>query len=133
MEKFILFLKKCKKAFTLMECVCAIAVVGLLSAVIMPLTFAAINSMAASDALRTVATEASANNVTGNNAKTETLYVTITYVDDSSDPNTTIKNKDMHAESSFVFTKTNSANDTYHVEVEYYDLKYGKEGLDAAG
>ncbi len=127
MKRFILFLKKCKKAFTLMECVCAIAVVGILSALIMPLTFSAIKAMAASDALRSAASTASANNATGTSTQAEQLYVTITYVDDSSDPNTTIKNKDMHAESSFTFTKTSSVNDTYKVEVEYYDLKYGKE------
>ena len=131
MKRFLLFFKKIKKAFTLMECVCAIAVVGLLSAVIMPLTFSAVKSMAASDALRKAASEASANNATATNAKSETLYVTITYVDDASDPNTTIKNKDMHAESAFVFTKTDSSNGTYQVEVEYYDLKYGKETQDA--
>ena len=32
---------------------------------------------------------------------------------------------------SVVFTKTDSSNGTYQVEVEYYDLKYGKETQDA--
>lgn len=126
MKKFLSFLKKCKKGFTLMECVCAIAVVGLLSAIILPLTAASIRSMRVSDALRSAAQDASAKNasVTTNKNDTntsQTMYVTVNYA------NVTGVS---HVESAFVFTKTNSDNDDYAVSVTYYDLKYGKETED---
>ncbi len=123
MKKFLSFLRKCKKGFTLMECVCAIAVVGLLSAVILPLTASAIRSMRASDTLRTVAASASAKNAsvtTDKNNNSETLYVTINYKNLSG----------MKAESAFMFTKTSASEDYYNVSVTYYDLKYGKETED---
>ena len=109
-----------------MECVCAIAVVGLLSAVILPLTSAAIKSMRVSDAIRTAAADASAQNVSVETKKsdlvhTETMYVTVNYNDIAG----------MRAESAFMFTKTNSENADMDVQVTYYDLKYGKEEVDA--
>jgi len=141
MKRFISFLKKCKKGFTLMECVCAIAVVGLLSAIILPLTASAIRSMRVSDAIRTKAAEASSRNAT---IKTDTkaaklddkkkdalseyttyrtMYVTISY--------STAGLNDMRAESAFVFTESNTKDKDLGVSVTYYDLKYGKETEDA--
>ena len=142
MKKFITFLKKCKKAFTLMECVCAIAVVGLLSAIILPLTFSAVNSMNASNALRNTAAKASAQNATQktdlsktavpeenktDNNKTPsgydtytTLYVTINYTSLSG----------MHAESAFIFTENCIKDQDNKVSVVYYDLKNGMEEKD---
>ena len=143
MKKIITFFKKCKKAFTLMECVCAIAVVGLLSAIILPLTFSAVNSMNASNALRTTAAKASAQNATQktdisktavpeadktNNNKTPggyntytTLYVTIDY-------NKSLSG--MRAESAFIFTENCSKDQDNKVSVVYYDLKNGMEEKD---
>ena len=126
MKKALLLLKKFKKGFTLMECVCAIAVVGLLSAIILPLTAASIKSMRVSDALRTAAQDASSKNAsvtTNKNDKStsESIYVTVNYKDV---PGVS------HVESAFVFTKTNSTNNDYKVSVTYYDLKYGKETED---
>lgn len=127
MKKIFSFLRKCKKGFTLMECVCAIAVVGLLSAVILPLTASSMKSLRASDALRAVASEAAAENASITTDKTdkthtESMYVTIAY--------TTDKLTDMRAESAFVFTKTSASDTDLKVSVTYYDLKYGKETED---
>ena len=126
MKKWITFFKKCKKAFTLMECVCAIAVVGLLSALILPLTAEAMRSMRTSDALRTAASDASYQNATkktsSSNGNYETMYVTIKY--------TNVQG--MQAESAFSFTKSEITNGTEKVKVTYYDLKYGKEERDAS-
>ena len=117
-----------------MECVCAIAVVGLLSAVILPLTSSAMKSLQASSALRTVASNAASQNATTATDKTkkdpsrydngvQTMYVTISY--------TTSKLTDMRAESSFLFTYNKSSDSNQKVQVTYYDLKYGKEEEDA--
>ena len=127
MKKFLLFLKKCKKAFTLMECVCAIAIVGLLSALILPLTSAAIKSMKVSDSLREAAAQASYKNATtktvtsGNNKNVETIFVTVDYSRSISG---------LSAESAFVFTKSEATGED-EIKIVYYDLKYGKETEDA--
>ena len=137
MRKFIAFLKKSKKAFTLMECVCAIAVVGLLSSVILPLTVSAIRSMRTSDAIRNSAATASANNATTATDKNKTdmtkydngvhtMYVTIVYTDPDH-PNTKL----MNAESAFLFTYNQSTDSKLNVKVTYYDLKNGMEEEDA--
>ena len=126
MKKAWLFLKKCKKAFTLMECVCAIAVVALLSALILPLTAAAIKSMRTSDSLRQAAVDASKKNattqtyLTGSKKNVETVYVTVAYTNVSG----------LSAESAFVFTKS-EATGSDDVKVTYYDMKYHKETEDA--
>ena len=116
-----------------MECVCAIAVVGIISAIILPLTAGAIRSMRVSDGLRTAAAGASAKNAsvtTDKNDKntSETMYVTIDYTGSVSG---------LKAESAFVFTKTTDSvvvtddgKFKDEVVVTYYDLKYGKEGED---
>ena len=128
MKKLITFFKKFKKGFTLMECVCAIAVVGLLSSIILPLTATAMKAVQTSDALRVVAAEAAAKNASVTTDKndtdtSQTMYVTVDYgtIYDGS------KYTALHAESAFVFTKTSSSDENYLVSVTYYDLKYGKE------
>lgn len=124
MKKFLLMLKKCKKGFTLMECVCAIAVVGIISAMLLPLTAGAIRSFRATQSLRETAAAASAKNATkktdGTNNKQKKLYVTVSY---SIYPR-------MEAESSFVFSESTSSDSDYNVSVTYYDLKYGFETKD---
>lgn len=143
MKKILAFLRKCKKGFTLMECVCAIAVVGLLTSIILPLTAMAMKSMTTANSLRVAAANAAAANATtatdtSKKALTQdqknnlndrptgydtykTLYVTINY--------STITG--MHAESAFVFTENCSRDKSQAVSVTYYDLKYGKEEKDA--
>ena len=116
-----------------MECVCAIAVVGLLSAIILPLTVSAMRSMRVSDAIRTSAATASANNaIVATDKKhtnmdkydngVHTMYVTINY--------TSGNVSDMHAESAFLFTYNKSQNSDLDVKVVYYDLKNGMEEED---
>ena len=139
MKKILSFLRKCKKGFSLMECVCAIAVVGLLTSIILPLTAMAMKSMTTASGLRTAAANAAAQNATtatdtSKKALTQdqknnlndrptgydtykTLYVTINYPSLSG----------MHAESAFKFTENCSRDKSDSVSVTYYDLKYGKE------
>ncbi len=104
-----------------MECVCAIALVGLISAMILPLTNSAMQSLRASDSLRKTASEAASKNATvktsSTNKNQKTLYVTVSY-----NVGTT-----MQAESAFVFTSSNAQDSDMGVSVTYYDLKYGKE------
>ena len=143
MKKIVTFFKKCKKAFTLMECVCAIAVVGLLSAIILPLTFSAVSSMNASNALRTAASVASAKNAT---VKTDISKTAISELDKESNKETpngydtyttmyvTINYSTldgMRAESAFIFTENCSKDQDNKVSVVYYDLKNGMEEKDA--
>ena len=122
MRKRFRFFRKNGKGFTLMECVCAIAIVGMLSAVILPLTSSAIVSMRASDSLRQAAMDAAKQNATtatvtsGNKKNVETMYVKIDAWYFSS-------------ESAFVFTKS-EATGGYDIKVTYYDLKYGNETID---
>ena len=112
-----------------MECVCAIAIVGLLSALLLPLTSSAIISMRASDSLRKASMEAANQNattatvVTGKNRNVETMYVTVEF---SSLGGSAAKVK---SESAFIFTKS-EATGNYDVKVTYFDLKYGKETVD---
>lgn len=143
MKKILSFFRKCKKGFTLMECVCAIAVVGLLTAFILPLTAMAIQSMNAATSLHTMAEKsASANATTATDTSQKaltqtqkdnltdrptgydtykTLYITINYPSLSG----------MRAESAFVFTENCTRDKSTGVSVTYYDLKYGNEGKDA--
>ena len=130
MKKILRFLKKCKKGFTLMECVCAIALVGILSAIILPLTASGVKSMQASDNLRKTATTASASNATkktvttGNGKNVKTMYVTVKY----DTAGLTGSSSSWGQESAFVFTESTEKGDTkYDVQVTYYDLKYGME------
>lgn len=122
MKKLILFLKRCKKGFSLMECVCAIAVVGLISAMILPLVAGAMRSFRASDALREVAAEAAKKDATEyTNKNKKTFYVTVSY---------NIYPR-MQAESLFVFTESTASDDMgYGVQVTYYNLKYTRETED---
>ena len=116
-----------------MECICAIAIVGLLSAVILPLTSSAILSMRASDSLRTKASEASAKNATtktvtdGNNKNVKTMYVNVKYDDEFHITSTT---GSWGQESAFVFTQSEAKDEKYDVQIDYYDLKYGMETVD---
>lgn len=128
MKKLITFFRKFKKGFTLMECVCAIAVVGLLSSIILPLTATAMKAVQTSDALRVAASDASAKNASvttdkNDTSTSQTMYVTVDYgtLFDGHE------SRQLHAESAFVFTKSTSSNESYEVEVTYYDLKYGME------
>ena len=107
-----------------MECVCAIAVVGLISAMLLPLVNSALSSFKASQSLRDKAAEASYNNATqktsDSNKNKTTFYVTIDY------------GTGVPKESAFVFTRSESSTDSdYNTQVTYYDLKYGMEGVQA--
>jgi len=104
-----------------MECVCALAVVGIVSAVLLPLLSTSMASFKFSDSIRDTASTASSVNATKvTETKDETtLYVTIDY-----------NNINASAESAFLFTKSSATGD-YDVQVTYYDLKYGKEEKDA--
>ena len=105
-----------KRGFTLMEVVVALAVVGIISAMILPLASAAIRSFAAAKALRTTATQAEKENAIGTNNEKETLYVTITL--------TNAQGGTRSATSRFKFTKSTATDAKYDVQVEYYELKY---------
>ena len=105
-----------KRGFTLMEVVVALAVVGIISAMILPLASAAIRSFAAANALRTTATKAETENAIGTSNTKETLYVTVTY--------TGTLGGSRAATSRFKFTKSTAKDDKYDVLVEYYELKY---------
>ena len=131
MKRMMRFFKRCKKAFTLMECVCAIALVGILSAMILPLTGSGIKSMKNSDALRRTATAASAKNATkatytsGSNKNVKTMYVTVKY--DAA--GLTGSSRIWGQESAFVFTVSTELGDD-DIKVTYYDLKNGFEQKD---
>ena len=128
MRKRFRFFGKNGKGFTLMECVCAIAIVGLLSALLLPLTSSAIVSMRASDSLRKAAMDAAQKNATtatvlsGSGKNVQTLYVNVD-IDGANGA------RMVRSESAFVFTKS-EATGGYDVKVTYYDLKYGKETVD---
>lgn len=132
MKKLVAFFKKCKKGFTLMECVCAIAIVSIISALILPLTAGAIKSVRAAESLRT-----QANNAAKNLSETKTdkdhkqkMYVKVDY--NVSQNNEDVKSlvKNLGAQSVFVFSKASAQDTQYQVEVTYYELKYGKEEED---
>ena len=116
-----------------MECICAIAVVGMISALLFPLLSNAIRSFRVSDSLRERATAASSANATNKTTTTKTMYVTL-YIklSDATDPSAAYPSE-MRAESAFAFTESKATDSTLGVEVTYYDLKYGKEGEDPQG
>ena len=107
-----------KKGFTLMEVVVALAVVGIIAAMILPLTASALTSFSAADSLRKTATSAEDKNATGTSNTTADMYVTIHLDTDGNGAN---------AESRFKFTKAESKDSKYDVTVTYYELKYGDE------
>lgn len=127
MRRRIRLFGKNTRGFTLMECVCAIAIVGLLAALLLPLTSSAIISMRASDSLRKAAMDAAKNNATnatvlsGSDKNVHTMYVTVHIYGYSGNQT--------KSESAFVFT-TSTATGKYDVQVTYYDLKYGNEDKD---
>ena len=108
-----------------MECVCAIAVVGLMSALILPLISTSLNAFKSAQSLREVAAEAANKNatnktVTGKNGNTKVFYVEIDY--------TSLDNT--YATSAFMFTESKASDSASKTEVTYYDLKYGMETKD---
>ena len=109
-----------KKGFTLMEVVIALAVVGLISAMLLPLLSSAIKSFSAANSLRNTSVSAETNNTTGTSNSTVDMYVTIHLDTDASGGST--------AESKFKFTKSTASESKYAVTVTYYELKYGNEG-----
>ena len=130
MKRVALFLKKCKRGFSLMECVCALALVGLISTAILPLTSSALQSLRTSNSIRSTASSATDVNATRQTSKEngnqKTMYVTVSYT--VKDGN---KTGSLEAESAFVFTEsTATSGDNTNVTVTYYDLKYGKETED---
>ena len=132
MKKLLSFFKKCKKGFTLIECVCAIAIVSIISALILPLTAGAIKSVRAAESLRTVANNAAQNlseNTTDKDHK-QKMYVKVDY--NVTQTNDEIKEmvKGLGAQSVFVFSKASAQDSDYQVQVTYYELKYGKEEED---
>ena len=129
MRRRLRFFGKNGKGFTLMECVCALAIVGLLSAVLLPLTSSAIVSMRTSDSLRKAAETAAYSDATtatvvkGKNKNVETMYVTVEFT------NLGGTAASVKSESAFAFLKSQETGN-YDVQVTYYDLKYGKETED---
>ena len=111
-----------KRGFTLMEVVIAIAVVGIISAMILPLASAAMQSFKAANALRTTAATAEADNAVKTNNPKETIYVKITLMNlrkaDTNQP------YDRTSEMRYSFTKTTATDSTYDIVVTYYELKY---------
>jgi len=127
MKKLLWIWKRCKKGFTLMECVCAITVVAMISALVIPLMADASRSFRKIESLRKMAGEASyksATTATTVNASnpdadnTEKLYVIIRYND--------LNVNNTGVDSSFNFTKTEVTDDNSQ-KVTYYELKNGKE------
>lgn len=113
-----------------MECVCALALVGLISTAILPLTSSALQSLRTSNSIRSTASSATDVNATRQTSKEngnqKTMYVTVSYT--VKDGN---KTGSLEAESAFVFTEsTATSGDNTNVTVTYYDLKYGKETED---
>ena len=111
---------KGKKGFTLMEVVIALAVVGIISAMILPLVSSAMTSFSAANSLRKTAVQVGEKNAKGDasNALTD-MYVTI-HLDTTG--------RASNAESKFKFTKSSANESKYDVTVTYYELKYGDEG-----
>ena len=120
MRKFGKYAKG-KKGFTLMEVVVALAVVGIISAIILPLLATAVRSFTAAEKLRTTAATASKSNATANVAddKKDTLYVTVQF------EGTQQTMKAMGE--GYKFTKTEAKDKQYDVVVTYYELKSGDE------
>jgi len=110
---------KGKKGFTLMEVVVALAVVGIIAAMILPLVSSAMKSFSAANSLRNTAIAAEKKNTTGDSSNSfSDMYVTIqldTY------GGATV------AESRFKFTKSTASESKYDVTVTYYELKKGDE------
>ena len=138
MRRRLRFFGKNRKGFTLMECVCAIAIVGLLSAVLLPLTSSAIVSMKTSNELRRAAEAAAYSDATtatvvnGKNKNVETMYVTVTISEPrkkEQTDNDPAPDVIATTESAFAFLKSQETGE-YNVQVTYYDLKYGKETAD---
>ena len=107
---------KNKKGFTLMEVVVALAIVGIVSSMILPLTTGAMASFRASQSLRDTAASASQKMSTtqhknNDSSLAQTLYVTISYNDID------VKN----TESKLIFYKSTAKGD-YDVNVTYYEL-----------
>ncbi|MBP5404720.1 MAG: type II secretion system protein [Clostridia bacterium] len=110
---------KGKKGFTLMEVVIALAVVGMITALILPLVSGAIRSFALAKSLRTTATSAEKANATGSSSNTlEDIYVTVR-LSTSGGTET--------AESRYKFTRSSASDGKYDVQVTYYELKKGDE------
>lgn len=110
---------KGKKGFTLMEVVLALAVVGMITAMILPLVSGAIRSFALANSLRTTATKAEKSNATGGSANsTADVYVTVRL---------STKSGTETAESRYKFTKSSASDSKYDVQVTYYELKKGDE------
>lgn len=107
---------KNKKGFTLMEVVIALAVVGLICSLILPLTASAINSFNAAQQMRNVANAATKKMATtkyGDSGKDKvTLYITVTF------PTLGVK-----SESKFKFSGSTEKESTYGSQVTYYELE----------
>ena len=103
-----------------MEVVVALAVVGIIAALILPLVSSAITSFSAANSLRNTAVSAEKKNTMGDsgNALTD-MYVTVQL-----DVN---GGRALVAESRFKFTKSTASESKYDVTVTYYELKNGNE------
>ncbi len=107
-----------------MEVVVALAVVGLMCSLVLPLTASAMNSFNAAQKMREVASGASkkmANEgygVSGSKKAQETLYVTIEY------SSLKVKTESKLNFSSIKNNADNSGNkNSYDIQITYYDLE----------
>jgi len=108
---------KNKKGFTLMEAVLAIAIVGIIAAIVMPLLSNAINTFKAASALQKTASDTEYKNATANNDLTD-IYVTVKLDTNGGGEK---------AESRFKFSQATTQDGKYDIEITYYELKKGDE------
>ena len=109
---------KGKKGFTLMEVVVALAVVGIIAAMLLPLISSAMQSFSAAASLKRTATAAEKANATSTSNTLTDMYITIHLDTNGGGSN---------AESRFKFTKSTASESKYDVTVTYYELKKGDE------
>ena len=115
MKKSILRFKN-KKGFTLMEVVIALAVVGLICALVLPLTASAMSSFNAAQEMRSIATNATSKMSTvkyGADGKSKkTMYVTVKF-----------ESLGIKTENKMKFSQTDASDSKYGSKVTYYDLE----------
>ncbi|MCR4726136.1 MAG: type II secretion system GspH family protein [Clostridia bacterium] len=117
--KRVFKMRKNKRGFTLMEVVIALAVVGLICALILPLTSSAMASFNAAQEMRNVASTANKEMATSKYAtdsssekRKKDLYVTVRFDELA-----------IKSESKLKFSQTGASESKYGSTVTYYDLE----------